>query len=63
MHQRDPVTGDVVVDLRSTEVYLKVLTQITSTYKMDANKLMFGNQQQQQQNQQQQNQGSNGRPD
>lgn len=42
MHQRDPATGDVVVDLKSTEVYLKVLGQITATYKMDGAKLMFG---------------------
>ena len=41
MHQRDPVTDEVVVDLKSTEMYLKVLTQITSTYKMDGTKLMF----------------------
>jgi hypothetical protein len=43
MHQQDPTSGDVVVDLKSTEVYLKVLTQISSTYKMDGNKLMFNN--------------------
>jgi hypothetical protein len=41
MHQRDAVTGDVIVDLKSTEVYLKVLSQITATYKMDAGKLLF----------------------
>lgn len=40
-HQLDPATGDVVVDLKSTEVYLKVLTQITATYKLDPNKLLF----------------------
>lgn len=41
MHQRDPVTDEVIVDLKSTEMYLKVLTQITTTYKMDGSKLMF----------------------
>ena len=50
MHQRDGATGDVIVDLKSTEVYLKVLTQITSTYKMDSNKLMFAAAQQSHQN-------------
>lgn len=41
IHQQDPASGDVIVDLKSTEVYLKVLTQISTTYKMDGNKLMF----------------------
>lgn len=42
MHQRDPDTGEILIDLKSTDAYLKVLTQICNTYKLDAAKLLFG---------------------
>lgn len=41
LHQRDPESGDVLIDLKSTDMYLKTLNQISNVYKMDSNKLMF----------------------
>lgn len=41
MHQRDPDTGEILIDLKSTDAYLKVLTQICNTYKLDSTKLLF----------------------
>lgn len=39
----DEETGDLVVDIRNTELYLKVITQISHVYKMDSTKLLFQN--------------------
>lgn len=44
LHQRDPETGDIIIDLKSTDLYLKVLTQIRNVYTMDNNKLLYGSQ-------------------
>lgn len=41
LHQRDPETNELLVDLKNTDMYLKVLNQISSTYRMDGNKLLF----------------------
>lgn len=43
LQQVDEETGDLVVDIRNTELYLKVVTQITNVYKMDASRLLFHN--------------------
>lgn len=43
LQQVDDETGDLVVDIRNTELYLKVITQITSVYKLDSGKLLFQN--------------------
>jgi hypothetical protein len=39
----DDETGDLMVDVRNTELYLKVVTQITNTYKLDSHRLLFHN--------------------
>lgn len=49
LQQIDEDTGEVMVDIRNTELYLKVINQIHSVYKTDATKMLFGPQQQQQQ--------------
>ena len=49
LHQIDDDTGEVMVDIRNTELYLKVINQIHNVYKTDASKMMFGPQQNQQQ--------------
>jgi hypothetical protein len=41
LHQIDDDTGDVVVDVRNTELYLKVIAQIHAVYKTDASKALF----------------------
>lgn len=41
LHQKDPHTGEILIDLKSTEAYLKVLSQLCSTYKMEPGKLLF----------------------
>lgn len=43
LQQVDEETGDLVVDIRNTELYLKVVTQISNVYKMDGSKLLFQN--------------------
>ena len=43
LQQVDDDTGDLVVDIRNTELYLKVVTQITHVYKMDSQRLLFQN--------------------
>lgn len=43
LQQVDDETGELVVDIRNTELYLKVVTQISNVYKLDANKLLFQN--------------------
>lgn len=42
VHQKDPETGDVLLDLKSADLFCKVLGQISSIYKLDQNKLLFG---------------------
>ena len=49
LHQIDEDTGEVMVDIRNTELYLKVISQIHNVYKTDATKMLFGPQPQQQQ--------------
>lgn len=46
LQQIDEDTGEVMVDIRNTELYLKVINQIHSVYKTDATKMLFGPQQQ-----------------
>jgi hypothetical protein len=41
---RDPETNEVLVDIKNTELYLKVVSQIVATYKLDGTKLLFGKQ-------------------
>lgn len=43
LQQVDDETGDLVVDIRNTELYLKVVTQISNVYKLDGTKLLFQN--------------------
>lgn len=43
LQQVDEETGDMAVDIRNTELYLKVVTQITNVYKLDGTKLLFQN--------------------
>lgn len=43
LQQVDDDTGDLMVDIRNTELYLKVVTQITNVYKMDSHRLLFHN--------------------
>jgi hypothetical protein len=43
IHQRDPESDCVIMDLKSIDMYLKVLTQISNAYKMDSSKLLFSN--------------------
>lgn len=43
LQQVDDETGDMVVDIRNTELYLKVVTQISNVYKLDGTKLLFQN--------------------
>jgi hypothetical protein len=38
---RDAETNEVLVDVKNTELYLKVVSQIISAYKLDSTKLMF----------------------
>lgn len=45
LQQIDEDTGEVMVDIRNTELYLKVISQIHSVYKTDATKMLFGPQQ------------------
>lgn len=42
LHQRDPENDILVVDLKTTDMYLKVISQIQNTYKLDSNRLLFG---------------------
>jgi hypothetical protein len=41
---RDPETNDVLVDIKNTELFLKVVSQIVAAYKLDSAKLLFGGQ-------------------
>jgi hypothetical protein len=39
---RDPETNEVLVDIKNTELYLKVTSQVITAYKLDTTKLLFG---------------------
>ena len=41
--QVDEDTGEVMVDIRNTELYLKVISQIHAVYRTDGSRMMFGN--------------------
>lgn len=42
LHQIDDDTGDVMVDVKNAELYLKVINQIHSVYKTDGTRMLFG---------------------
>lgn len=42
LQQIDEDTGEVMVDIRNTELYLKVINQIHNVYKTDATRMLFG---------------------
>jgi len=42
LQQIDEETGEVMVDIRNTELYLKVINQIHNVYKTDASRMLFG---------------------
>lgn len=44
LHHRDPETNEVLIDIKNTELYLKVISQIMAAYKMDSSKLLFNKQ-------------------
>jgi hypothetical protein len=37
----DPDTNEILVDIKNTELYLKVVGQIITSYKMEGGKLLF----------------------
>jgi hypothetical protein len=39
--RRDPETNDILVDIKNTELFLKVVSQMMTAYKMDCTKLLF----------------------
>jgi hypothetical protein len=41
IQQVDPNTGDLLIDRSNTDLYLKVLHQLSSVYKTDSGKLIF----------------------
>lgn len=41
VYQRDAETNEVMVDIKGTDSYLKVLAQISNVYKMDGSKMLF----------------------
>lgn len=41
LQQEDEQTGNILVDKNSTELYLKVLSQVVAVYKTDGTKLLF----------------------
>ena len=41
LRHRDPETNEVLVDIKNTELFLKVIAQLMAAYKMDSNKLLF----------------------
>ncbi len=43
LHQVDEDTNEVMVDIRNTELYLKVIAQIHAVYRTDGSRMMFGN--------------------
>ena len=42
LHQIDEDTGEVMVDIRNTELYLKVIAQLHAVYRTDSSRMMFG---------------------
>lgn len=42
LHQIDEDTGELMVDIRNTELYLKVIAQIHNVYKTDGGRMLFG---------------------
>jgi hypothetical protein len=43
LHQIDEDTGEFMVDIRNTELYLKVINQIHNVYKTDGSRMLFSN--------------------
>lgn len=41
IHTRDAETDDVTIDSKQVELYIKVLNQVQSAYRMDSSKLLF----------------------
>lgn len=41
IHARDAETDDVVIDSKQVELYIKVLNQVQSAYRMDGSRLLF----------------------
>ena len=50
LQQIDEETGEVMVDIKNTELYLKVISQIHNVYKTEGARMLFGNGQQSIQN-------------
>jgi hypothetical protein len=44
---RDSETNEVLIDIKNTELFLKVVSQIMTAYKLDTTKLLFGKDQKQ----------------
>lgn len=42
LHQIDEDSGEVMVDIKNTELYLKVIAQIHAVYRTDGSRMMFG---------------------
>jgi hypothetical protein len=42
LQQIDEETGEVMVDIKNTELYLKVISQIHNVYKTDGSRMLFG---------------------
>ena len=42
LHQIDSETGEAMVDVKNTELYLKVISQIHNVYKTDGSRMLFG---------------------
>ena len=42
LQQIDEETGDVMVDIKNTELYLKVISQIHSVYRTEGSRMLFG---------------------
>ncbi len=42
LQQIDEETGEVMVDIKNTELYLKVISQIHSVYRTEGSKMLFG---------------------
>lgn len=41
MHQVDPETESVMVDNKQAELYLKIVSQLQNSYKIDSNRMLF----------------------
>jgi hypothetical protein len=42
LQQIDEETGEVMVDVKNTELYLKVISQIHNIYKTEGSRMLFG---------------------